>query len=771
MRHRVMKSLDKIFKVSLVAAVTAASSAGGVANAQNSLVLEELVVTARKVEESIQDVPVAITAFSSEQIAKRSIEELEDVALLTPGLTYEDYSNGGFGTPTIRGATQLSITQLEQNVSTFLDGVYIPRQYAVDVGTMNLERIEVVKGPQSALYGANAFVGAINYVSKSANLEEFEGSVSVTAGTDGRLDISGEVSLPIVADKLALRIAAGNSEFDGDFDNNHPDANAGVSPGTDDSIGGWDKDSIEVGLVAQPTDTFNFHLNFHSYESETETRAQYRITRGSNTTNCSDDIIFGFLPVQQLYCGEIPSEPVGGNGFVIDPRTYGLSSETDIVRAGFGWDIKENMTLSYQFANIEGDVFSAGGSDFDAIAGTTFFGLTGNAFSSFPIGNFDYDSHELRLEINSDSGIYGMVGLYSSDGTDFDGGGGGLAPFRDLAPLTTPDYLINVADSTINTQVDAVFGRVQIPFMNDKLVLSAEGRYTEETKDVVDTGVAFTYEDSYFTPRVSLDYNINNDQLAYFSVAQGVKSGGVNTSTFEGLIASERFYDVDENTTFELGSKNILLDGALQLNAAIYLIDWSDLQVSTTPTGGQVFDATVLTNLGSAESKGLELELNYVVSDYFSIDAGLALNDATYDDGTISARIARNGACDDIVCNANGDIGGNELARNSDTQWNLGGTFSNTTSSGLEYFFRVDLAGQSSQFAAEQNTAIIPSRTLLNLRAGINTDVWSAELWVKNAADEQYVSNTFYIGNPFQAAYVPTLGNARRIGVTVDYSF
>ena len=114
-------------------------------------VLEEIIVTARKVEESIQDISLSITAFTEQEIAARNIEDANDIALYTPGLTFEDYSNGGFGTPTIRGGAQFNLDGLEQNVSTFLDGVYIPRQWAVNVGVEGIERIEVVKGPQSCL--------------------------------------------------------------------------------------------------------------------------------------------------------------------------------------------------------------------------------------------------------------------------------------------------------------------------------------------------------------------------------------------------------------------------------------------------------------------------------------------------------------------------------------------------------------------------------------------------------------------------------------------
>ncbi|GAA6184738.1 TonB-dependent receptor plug domain-containing protein [Aliiglaciecola sp. NS0011-25] len=233
----------KVTALSLAIASVMSSSVVSQANAQevtnDESGLEVIMVTSRKAVESIQDVPLAISAFSAEDIAKRSIEELEDVAMSTPGLSFEDYSNGGYGTPIIRGASQFSVDQLEQNVSTFVDGVYIPRNYALDLGAMDMERIEVVKGPQGALYGANSFMGAINYITSKADLGGLTGEVGLVVGDGGRRDITGNISVPIIEDKLAFKFNFTNSDYDGDWTNSHPAAQAGVSPGTDDSLGGW----------------------------------------------------------------------------------------------------------------------------------------------------------------------------------------------------------------------------------------------------------------------------------------------------------------------------------------------------------------------------------------------------------------------------------------------------------------------------------------------------------------------------------------------------
>lgn len=745
--------------------------------------LEIIMVTSRKTAESIQDIPLAISAFTAEDIQRRSMEELEDVALNTPGLTFEDFSNGGFGTPIIRGTSQFSVDQLEQNVSTFIDGVYIPRNYALDLGTMDMERIEVVKGPQGALYGANSFMGAINYITSKAEMDELTGGVAVVLGDGGRQDISGNVSIPLIEEKFAVKLSFGLSEYDGDWTNSHPAANEGVSPGTDDTLSGWDKDSFSISFVAAPTDNIDLELAYHTFDSFTEGRAQARLELGD--LNCGGTLFFGPL---RGYCGELPETPLEFGtdtevGFRIDPRTYGMDSETDILRASFAMALSENMNLSYQFSNIEGETFSAGISDRSPLTGTDLSVVGGsgfaNAFTVLPVGGFDYDSHELRIEYTAESGVYAMFGAFLTDGEDRDTGTAGY-----FAPLYT-ENLDPIVEETIAggarndfvtiTEATALFARVSVPLMDDKLIVALEGRYTDETKDInieyIDGSTADKYEDSYFTPRFTVDYSINKDQLVYFSAAKGVKSGGLNPEFSGGLEDSEKVYDADKNTTYEIGSKNSLLDGDLRLNAAIYSIDWTDLQVTQAAINGGFFTNSIVGNLGSATSRGLEMDATYAVTSSFTVNAGLALNDATYDDGVISQRLDRSNICDDVVCPADGSIGGNSLPRSSDTQWNIGAQYDGDFDNGMDYFVRADVTGQSEQYMSEANITTIPSRTLVNLRAGMSGDNWSAELWVKNATDEEYVSNAFYIPSPFFIAIVPTWGNQRRMGLTVNYNF
>ncbi len=188
-------------------ALSALAIGGGAATdaLAQSMALEEIVVTARKREENLQDVPLSITALTSADFERRSISDLEGISDFTAGLNFEDFSTTFNGVLTIRGLVQANVQNRVQNVAVFLDGAYIPRNYSIDIGLMDLERVEVVKGPQSSLYGQNAFAGAINYVSRKPSLTDYEARGTTTVGTDGRLDFKAAVGVPLVEDRFALR--------------------------------------------------------------------------------------------------------------------------------------------------------------------------------------------------------------------------------------------------------------------------------------------------------------------------------------------------------------------------------------------------------------------------------------------------------------------------------------------------------------------------------------------------------------------------------------
>lgn len=751
--------------------------------------MDEVIVTARKKEESLQEVPLSISAFTEDDIQKRSLTQLEGLALQTPGLTFEEFS-GGYGAPVIRGASQIRIDQLQQNVSVFYDGIYMPRQYAFDLGMTNVDRIEVVKGPQSALYGANSFAGAINYVSKSRNLNSFEGSVEGGVGTDGLLEANAYVNIPIVEDMLAVSLLGAHSQFDGDWDNDHPNADRAPSQGTDESLGGWDKDTYGLGVTFEKGN-FSADLDYMTFNAEGEDTPHYRITEADGDFNCSpieEPPFFGApftVTSFRGFCGTLPNSnitnPSGVDGLLIDPRSYS-ETETEMIRAQIGYDISDNISLSYLYGDVKGDAVFAAEATRDPLQPFFLFiggvGLvnSGNVFSYAPTGSFDYKTHEAKADFDFGNGITALAGVFLLDGRDtnaFAFAPTGVAGFLGVDPLVNP----NTPGDDTNTETRAIFASVNIPFMDDRLNVSLEGRYTDDTISANDGGVNFDYETSSFTPRATIDFQLTENSLLYGSVAQGIKSGGVNTSSV-ALTDDERFFDDDENVTFEIGSKNTLLDGRATLNVALFHLDWENLQASKTPEAATNFTSAIVENIGGARSQGIEVDGTIDLTDSFALNAGLSYTDAEYTDGAASG--SKSIICDavataDTVCLNNADgqaiIDGNTVARVPELQWNIGAQFDGSIGSDIDFFVRGDVTGQSEQFASELNLAEIESRNLVNLRSGISKGNISADIWVTNLFDEEYVASSFYVANPFSNDHIATFGAKRRAGVTLSYDF
>lgn len=226
----------------------AALLAGDIALAQDDGQLEEIVVTARKRTENLQDVPLSITAISGVDLERASVYALDDLAEITPGLTYQNI--GAFNTPTIRGLSQTSQIGLQGNVGVFIDGVFLNNRSSLEFGVLDLERIEVVKGPQGALYGRNTFAGAINYVTRSPSTDDIGGRLSAEIGNEGRWEIGGSVNFPL-GENAAVRVFAATSEFDGTVTN----ARGG------DKLGGYDeRTSYGLSAIFDPSENLSVKL-------------------------------------------------------------------------------------------------------------------------------------------------------------------------------------------------------------------------------------------------------------------------------------------------------------------------------------------------------------------------------------------------------------------------------------------------------------------------------------------------------------------------------
>jgi iron complex outermembrane receptor protein len=776
------RGADARLALAVTAALACSVTTTAAAQAQAAGALDDIVVTARKTEERLQDVPLAITALSSEQLAQRQVRDLADVATLTAGLNFESYL-GGNGTPVIRGAAQGRITDLDQNVSAFYDGIYLPRQYVVSTGVLGLDRVEVVKGPQSALYGRNAFMGAINYVTQKPG-DELRASVEATVGGYDRRDVSGALSGALIDGMLYARIAAGHSEFDGDARNGHPNAGASIEPGSTGRLGGWDDDAYQARIVFRPIESLELDAGAYRFDVFRETPPVVRVQQSTRDTNCG---VVRPNGQQTLYCGELDwrFRPLPGGGpiedVVVDPRGYGVDLRSTLLRGHAEWTPLDPLKVVYEYGKLNARVMGGGGSDRDPVLGTVnIFAPTaprGNQFQLSPVGDLNFRSNELRVEYTVREGLSAMLGYYDSTLNDLDRFpiAPGL-PRLGTAPLdiTQPGW-VTLTRGYTTVDARAVFGRVEWR-VSDRWRVGLEGRDAREEKTLISGPTSLSPavrtldgEWSSFTPRATVDFRIDDARMLYATAAKGVKSGGFNT----GAILPEQFrFEQDENWTYELGSKNTLLDGRLRLDAAVFYVDWKNQQVSCSALGAPpgFTPPSIICNIGQAEIRGVEAELTWSPVTGLTLLASASFNDAKYADDVIDQRARDFRTCDDVVCARSGDVGGNQLPRQSKVQAS-GGADWEVPLGEWRAFVGGDVGYKSKQYADPQNLAWVPSRTLVNLRAGVRGDAWDATVWAKNAFDENYAASAFITSSATDTVLVPIAGPWRTYGLTVRYAF
>jgi len=777
--------------------------------------VERITVTSRGRPEILQNVPLAVTAFSAKDIERRGMTELEDVARFTSGFSFED-TEGGAANPSIRGQSTLRGTAREQTVATFVDGVYMPRNWLVDIGTSNLERVEIIKGPQSARFGRNAFAGAINYITKKADTGGFSGSASATIGSDELREFGGDINVAPIEDVLAFRISYDSSEFDGSWGNNHPNANAGVSPGTDGNVGGRDSDTISANIMYKPTDDLTIDLSYFGADRKEEARAGQRLITRYGDGNCGalqliDPVGSGNTGFS-LFCGEYP---IDNDEVTVDPRGFGRQLESDIFSASISYDISEAWKVSYKYGKVEADNIAAGTAEADTvncggILGPPVFSSLCN-FQGSPLGFVDYEQHEMRLAFNDYSAYSLVIGVFMMDGLD-----SRFSVSANVDPLnTTPLNIIRVTgpgfsnfvfvNEETKTDVQSIFGEFTYEF-SDKIRLGVEARYTKEdiaTTNLRTDPVSLIGKESFsfFTPSVTFEYDLSEDQLLYASIGRGAKAGGFNpgavskpgveradgTIIQQGDVDDLSVFDAEFNWTYEVGSKNVFVDNKLVMNAAVYITKWADQQINSADPNGTAMTTALTRNLGNATIWGGELEGSLLASDNLTLDFAFSYTKPTYDDGTFdelfasTARnvppntVSYNQPCDDIACNRNGDIGGNDLQNAPNTQIALGVQWEDGIilfNQDADYYIRSDVGYQSSYFASAINAAEFPSRNVVNVRAGINFDVLKFSIWARNLLDEKYASNGQAIIQSRSSNILGALyGERLTFGATVSFRF
>ncbi|MFZ4689158.1 MAG: TonB-dependent receptor [Polymorphobacter sp.] len=735
--------------------------------------LEEIVVTARKTEEKLSDAPISVSAIGAKAIANLGLNSIDDFARQASGISFSQAFGRSSDRPVIRGQSNvLANVQfgVETGAAYFVDGIY----YQGDLQSFDpeqLERVEIIKGPQSALYGRNTYAGAINYITKDPT-DEWHGAIRASAAEFDEYAISGSISGPIIGDKLTFRAGGRYATYGGQYTNQL----TGKKVGDEETRIGY------LTIVAKPIEDIKIRLRGEYSEQDDGPLALF--LQGSASNNCSPgfrsnafrqrspipQVPFPNVPAtlgntagaannNQYFCGPIVAQPDGvklntdpvattfgvrdGTAFDgIENKQFNGSAIIDWDLGGSGWVLSSNTGYRKLLNRFGTDsdhsdsffFFAFGAAPADTVE-PTFANTTRKEFEDF--------SQELRIASPVDKPLRGMVGVYyykqDFEATDLTF----AAPFDGLAIGTDASQLASIENK-------AVFGLLAWEPMKG-LTIQGEIRYQEEKKTLIDrasatsifcagrSGDAATFgftgtcqPEGKFTgtdPRITINYLTEGGTLFYAVYATGRKPGGFNGTG--GITAGRPTYDQEKAEGGEIGIKFSALDNMLRVSAAAYYNKLSGVQLTNSiigVTGGAL--TSIVTNTGDARNQGFELEL--AAAPHKDINASINIS-------YVDAKFTKGCDADLFILNSGGlrvnfdtrnptaaalplcDITGKRLPLGSQFQVNGSFSWEPDLTETMKLTTNVNFSFEDKKYIQTDNFAYVPEAFLLNARLGIRT--------------------------------------------------
>ena len=607
-------------------------SASAVAMGDASLALEEVIVTAQKREQSLQDVPLAVSAFGEDFIQQSGATEFTGLAGFTPGLV-ADNSRQGFPTISVRGISTADFgLGSEPSVAVYVDGVYQGRSGGLVGELLDVAQIEVLKGPQGTLFGRNAAGGAIS-ITKNKPTDELSFKVGVDVGSYNLRKVHTVFNTPIFDDKLNMRGSISKTDRDGWLE----DINGNNDGGEKDNANG------NLRFAWYPSDDVSVEFSNEWERTSKQVMVPVEIFAFTNdryATSTND------VHVLNQTLTALGKEAVNSRTFNIDDKYYANSMpEGDhFSRRSRGhsvkvqWDLNDEMTFSSLSAyreftfnwivDLDGTEANIGSVPFSTQKMKTYsqeFRLSGSServdwfvgVSAYKENSSAFDVTSVDLVLPTPFGLFPVVG---SPGYAADLEVKSYAVFSDIIWRLTDDLNLTTG----------------IRYSHDSKTHEIDGDNTFAEHPVISTLVPTFDENRHanwdnVSPRVVLDYSLSDDVLVYGGVSQGFKSGGFNSTT---STPNAPAFSPEKITNFEVGAKATTLDGRVRVNATAFFFKYEDLQV-LTQAGGLGFQ---IRNAGKAESKGVEFDLAFVATEALTISASGAWLDARYkeyDDGVI----------------------------------------------------------------------------------------------------------------------------------------
>ena len=767
--------------------------------------IEEIIVTARKIRENLRETPVAVSVFGEEAIRALGMDSVDDVARFAPGLSFSRAFGRSTERPVIRGQSSILAgvqSGVESGAAYFVDGIY----YQGDIQSLDMNeiaRVEVIKGPQSALYGRNTYAGALNFVTRAPG-DRWRGHARARAAEHGALEFSGGVSGPLFANlfgSLQLR----SWEYDGEWTNTL----------TGKKVGSEETQQFAASLDWRPGEDFRARARYAYTEDDDGHLAIF--LQDASANNCypgfsslfyrynreitergpvvGDPVVGQDGNRNQYFCGVVKPGAVALNTDaydatvttttvvidpntgrpVIDPNTGRPMTMTttmeDTVADGLAFD---GMERSRQWGSLVLD-WDIAGSGWEAALLANYhtkrenFGFDGDysavneiviprteAVLAASIRDIARDwSAELRLASPADRRIRYLVGTYIYRHKE---------ETRDITFQSgTPGTYEGEQSETDAISNAAAFALLSLDLL-PMLTFTAEGRYAKERKyhwspavqaspGRPETARAAFYgvtRFSDFTPRFTLDYQLGEDMMLYAIFTRGVKPGGLNGEA--GRAVGAVTFQKEESDNIELGVKSTWLNERFTADAAFFLTDAENVQL-TTPVAGQT--SSVVTNKGQAEITGAELEFALRATRNLDFGLSYAWANSEFTDGcdafqyTLTSGgyaydpVTPRGATE-VVRGGTGDcsIKGKQLPLTSKHMASAWARWERPITGNLEFFAGANLSYESSKFAQVHNGAETGDAMLLGGRMGLrgNGGLWELALTAYNLTDEDSVT-------------------------------
>lgn len=761
----------------------------GVAVAQDAAsedipdVRDEMLVTTRKKAEDLMTVPLAITAFDAQKIEEAGIASLDDVANFTPGLNFFNPIGEFLPVPVIRGIAPTNIFG-ENNAAIFIDGVYVSGREGLNFSQLDLERIEINKGPQAALYGRNAFSGAINYITAKPE-DELGAKVDLTAGDEARFTGRATATGPLMGKMLTGRLAVTYDTWDGSYDNSA----SGVS------VGGYEFQTYQASLKFEPAENFTALASFYFSDDEIDANATTSLVANCEDSNFAD--MPPNPPRLENFCGEIPEL----DGKDIPKIAQASGEERKLTRGNLTLDWETEIgTFTSVSSYVETDQrsFTDGSRNLgenqpyvycNNPVNFPFPGTCAN-FQRFTTGLLQASpgpdtteefSQELRFSsdvgrVRYDLGVYYFeidrqeqeIGVIATQSTpsDFVGfgpfvtiipgvsfipiGGGAFGPWfqpgGDLASslLFDEDVESWAVFGAVDVDItDALRGRAEIRHANEELDLFVAG-VNEDGSDV-----ARNEDWDLLSWRIGLDYTLANNWLLYGSVAQAEKPGDFDSESTDLIVGAGPMGPITENrlivatidpekiTSFELGAKGRLWDDRVNLDVSVYFSDWEDIVVpqifSTDPASGLPFEQPEGLNINAADADvlGVEIQTDVAITEGLSLNLTGSWTDSELKDAKLET------FADWPTFAPDGDVAGNKLLRQPEWMGSGSLRYERGIFSGLDILGRLDVTYQSKVYNGNDNQSWYPARTYVNVLFGIGQDNWRIEVWGRNILEDE----------------------------------